>query len=81
MGYEAIQKIEKYVKRNKDIKIVKSSDSVFSSSIIVLIPHPTFGITMMFIPQNSLMQNQMFLYPKEYANLINTLTEMRTIFQ
>ena len=81
VGYEAMTKIRNYAKKNPEIRIVGCDDSVHASSMIVLIPHPTMGITMMFIPQCTGVQNEMFLYPNHYKMLLDTLNEMRDTYK
>lgn len=81
IGYEVITKIEKYAIKNPNIKIVRCDDMYYSGSIIVLIPHPQHGITMMFIPQTTKIQNCFFLYQSHYKQLMQTLKEMRNIFK
>ncbi len=77
-GYVAINRVEKYVKKHPEIEIVRCDDTVFSPSIIVLIPHPTMGITMIYIPQNNRqIKGELFLYPDHSEELIEKLTKMR----
>lgn len=81
VGYEVITKIEKYVKKNcPEIRIVNCDDNVHSGSIILLIPHPKMGISVMFIPQCTNTQNVFFLYKNHYKNLMKNLTEMEDIY-
>jgi hypothetical protein len=82
VGYEVMCKIEKYIKRCcPEIKIVKCDDSVYSSSYLLLIPHPKHGITMMFIPQCTGISNQFFFYEGHYENFIKTLKEMKYVYK
>lgn len=82
VGYEAICKIEKYVKRHcPEIKIVRCDDGVHAGSDILLIPHPNHGITVIFIPQCTLIQNQFFLYKNHYSKLIGALKEMKDTYR
>lgn len=77
-GYIAITRVENYAKKHPEIEIVRCDDSVFSSSIIVLIPHPTMGITMIYIPQNNKeIKGELFLYPDHSDELIKKLILMR----
>ena len=78
--YKAICKIEEYAKNNPEIKVVHCDDDVFASSIIVLIPHPTRGITVKFIPQCTELQNTFFLYDRSYEKFIETLNEMKYVY-
>ncbi len=79
-GYKVICKIEEYAKNNPEIKVVHCDDDVFASSILVLIPHPTMGISIMFVPQCTNVQNMFFLYDKHYSELIRVLSEMKYIY-
>jgi len=81
VGHEAMTKIRNYAKKNPKIRIVGCDDSVHASSMIVLIPHPTMGITMMFVPQCTGVQNEMFLYPSHYKMLLDALNEMRYTYK
>jgi hypothetical protein len=81
-GTEVIDKVEKYVKKYcPEIKIVRCDDSYYAGSIILLIPHPHHGITMMFIPQCSGIQNQMFLYDGHFKMLMKELNEMKSVYK
>ena len=75
-GYGAICKVEEYVKENPDIKIVPCDDAVYSSSIVVLIPHPHHGITVLFIPQNH-NKRGFFLYDCHYEKLMEEMKKMK----
>lgn len=80
-GYEVISKIEKYIKRNsREIKIVHCDDTYYAGSIILLIPHPTHGITVMFIPQLTSIQNEFFLYGNHYEELLEKLKELKETY-
>lgn len=81
IGYEAMCKVEKYVKRCcPEIKIIRCDDSIYAGSDILLIPHPNHGITIMFIPQCTSVQNQFFLYKNHYNELVKALKEMKTVY-
>ena len=81
VGFDVIVRIEKYIKKYcSDIKIVGCDDADYSSSIILLIPHPKHGITMMFIPQCSTIHNRMFLYGNHYKQLMTALEEMKNVY-
>jgi len=82
VGYEVIEKIEKYVKRNcPEIIIVGCDDESYSSSILLLIPHPKHGITLMFVPQCTDVQNQIFLYDGHYKLLMKGLKNMKYVYK
>jgi len=81
-GYEVMVRIEKYIKRScPEIKIVHCDDEIHAGSILLLIPHPKHGITMMFIPQLTGIQNQWFLYGGHYKMLMSTLEEMKYVYE
>lgn len=81
-GYEVMERIEKYVKRCcPEIKIVYCDDEVYATSIILLIPHPKHGITMMYIPQLTGIQNRWFLYGNHYKMLMTALEEMKYVYE
>ena len=76
VGYDAMTRVEKYVKNHPEIKIVHVDDSVYAGSYLVLVPHPILGITMMFIPQCTTTANEWFLYPGALESLQETLVAM-----
>lgn len=76
-GPDVIERVEKYVKRScPEIKVIRCDDSDFSGSILLLIPHPLMGVSVIFIPQQSKIQNNLFLYSGHITALINGLNEM-----
>lgn len=76
VGYGCMQRVEKYAEKHKDIRVTGVDDDVYSSSDLVLIPHPEHGITVIFIPQNTIINNQFFLYPGYLKYLQKELQEM-----
>ena len=76
VGWDLMEKIERYVKRNPQIKIVYVDDEMFSSSMLVLIPHPEMGVSVKFIPQNSNVKGQFFLYHNHLKNLMSELKHL-----
>jgi hypothetical protein len=81
VGYEVLEKMEKYVARHcKEIKVVRCDDSLYAGSRIFLIPHPKHGITMLFVPQCTTIQNQFFLYDNHYKDLMKALKEMKEVY-
>lgn len=81
VGIDVMRKIEKYVKRYcPEIKIVKCDDDTYSSSIILLIPHPAHGISVMFVPQNTMIQNRFFLYDGHFTALTKALNDMKYVY-
>jgi len=80
-GYEVMERIERYVKTHcKEIKIVYCDDETYSSSMILLIPHPEHGITVMFIPQNTSIQNRFFLYGNHFKMLEEEMEKMKYVY-
>jgi len=82
VGYDVMVRIERFIKRAcPEIKIVHCDDSVYAGSDILLIPHPKHGITMMFIPQCTDVQNQFFLYRSHHKKLMKALKEMGSVYE
>lgn len=82
VGYEVMTAISRWVKRYcSEIQIVSCDDSVYAGSDILLIPHPKHGITIIFIPQCTTIQNQFFLYSSHYKEFIKKLTEMKSVYK
>ena len=80
-GYEAMCKVERFVKRCcPEIKIIRCDDSVYAGSDILLIPHPNHGITIIFIPQCTTIQNQFFLYKSHHKELVKALKEIGSVY-
>lgn len=80
-GYDVMVRIERYISRYcPEIRIVHCDDDVYSGSIILLIPHPSHGISVMFIPQNTGIQNRFFLYENHYRMLMEELGKMKEIY-
>jgi len=81
VGYDAMCKVEKFVKRCcPEIKIIRCDDSIYAGSDILLIPHPNHGISVIFIPQCTQIQNEFFLYKNHHKELVKALKEMGTIY-
>lgn len=81
VGYEVIEKVEIFVRDEcPEIKIIWCDDEIFSSSIILLIPHPKMGISMIFIPQNTMTQNVMFFYENHMEQMINAINELKYVY-
>jgi hypothetical protein len=78
VGYEAMVKVERYCKRYlPEIQCIYCDDSYYSGSLLVLVPHKNHGITVIYIPQNSRITNQLFLYPSHHSDLVHTLERMK----
>ena len=80
-GYKAITRIEKFIKKNKQIIPVMCDDSGHATSYFYLIPHKTkkeyWGTTALFVPQCSSEQNVFFLYPENLDELIKELQKLQ----
>lgn len=80
-GYDVMVKVENYIKRScPEIRIVHCDDAIYAGSIILLIPHPTHGISVMYIPQLTGIQNHFFLYGGHYKMLLEELKKMETVY-
>ena len=79
-GIDVITAVRQFAYRNKKVKIVKCSDIADDShgdkAILVVIPHPSMGKTVIFIPEKSEVQNIFFLYPKREHELLEILNSM-----
>lgn len=81
VGYKVIKRIISYTKQYcPEIKVINCDDSAYAGSIILLIPHPKHGITIMFVPQCDQRQNQFFLYENHFKNLTKALSEMSSVY-
>lgn len=81
VGYDVMTRVSRYVKRYcPEIKIISCDDSVYAGSDILLIPHPKHGITIMFIPQCTNVQNQFFLYREHWRQLMKELDNMSWVY-
>ena len=82
VGYEVMCRVKKWVNRYcPEIRMVHCDDSCHAGSDILLIPHPEHGITVIFIPQCTGIQNQFFLYEGHYKMLMKELKEMGKIYK
>jgi hypothetical protein len=80
VGGDVITRVERYVRKYcPEIKVIHADDYVFAGSTVLLIPHPKFGVTVMFIPHCTDVQNQFFLHLYECSILVKELAEMKRI--
>ena len=77
IGSEAIKRIEKYVLKHPNIRIVNVDDDVYAGSIVLLIPHPEHGISLIFVPQCTEIQNRFFMYPSHISRFLIELEKMQ----
>jgi hypothetical protein len=80
-GWPLIQAIEKWAKKHPTVKILRCDDTMFMSSILVMIPHETedhyMGHTMVYVPQDAHVRlSECFLYPSDTNELFNVLSEI-----
>lgn len=82
VGYDVLIRIERYVKRYcPEIKVLRVDDECHSGSDLLLIPHPKMGITVIFIPQCTSIQNQFFLYEGHHKALSKALKKMKWVYR
>jgi hypothetical protein len=82
IGYEIIEKIEQFVEVEcPEIKIIPCDDGLYCSSILLLIPHPQHGITVLFVPQHNMITNHFFLYNSHYKELLKNLKKMSNVYK
>lgn len=81
VGVNVIEKVEKYIRKNiPEIKVITCDDTSYTGSLILLVPHPSHGITFLYIPQSTSIQNHFFLYEGHYQSLIRALFAMRCVY-
>ena len=77
IGYPAMCRVDAYVKKHPEIKVVSVDDAFHASSSVVLVPHPKMGITAIYIPQCATNElNHFFLYPTHARPLVEAIAEM-----
>lgn len=82
VGHEVMTKVRRYITRYcPEIIEINCDDTTYCGSTILLIPHPSHGITMMFIPQCTKIQNQIFLYERHYKQLTKALRTMKNVYK
>jgi hypothetical protein len=81
VGYDAMQMLERYAKKNREVRLIDVDDGHFANSTLVLIPHETgkkwMGVSVIFIPQCCPNQNEFFLYPCCVDSLIKELRSIQ----
>lgn len=81
-GYENTTKLEKYCKKHlPEIEIVPCDDEMHAGSTLFLVPHPAHGITIVYAPQLSSIDNQFFLYGNHYKKLIEKLNKLEYVYK
>lgn len=80
-GDEVLTAVDQYAQEHPEVIVVPVDDDSFSSSSLVLVPHPQMGISALFIPQCTQTQNQFFLYPAHLNALQQTLTKLQDEYQ
>ena len=77
-GYDLMERVERFAKKNPTVRIAWVDDSYFSGSMIVFVPHECkeeyWGTTAVLIPQCSgEPPTEFFLYPGHVRELIQVL--------
>ena len=82
VGYDVMVRVRNYINKYlPEVKIVSCDDDSYAGSMILLIPHPRHGITIIYIPQLSRSQNQFFLYQEHYKQLMKALRELNYVYK
>ena len=79
VGDEKMEEVEKWAKNYPDVKISKCDDSNHDTSLLVLIPHPTLGISIVYIPQSTYLKDYFFLNSAMQKLLIDNLKSIEII--
>ncbi len=76
-GHDVISRVKTYItKYCPEIRVLECDDDTAAGSIILLIPHPNYGISFMFIPQCTQIQNRFQMGQTEIKILIRSLTNI-----
>jgi hypothetical protein len=80
-GYQAMKRMDLFIRAHPEIIEVSCDDHHFSSSSLYLIPHETkkkfMGTSVLYISQNAPEQNVFFLYPSHLDGLIEELQKIQ----
>jgi len=79
-GEEDIAKIEEYAETHREIKLIDVEDDRYEGSILILIPHPDHGVTIVFVPQSTTIGNTFFMYPNTIGIMAKALLKMKKEF-
>ena len=79
-GYEAVKRVIRYAKKNPEIRILRCDDDIFCGARIVLIPHPTMGITAIIITQATSHRGELFFYPHDMDMIVDEIKKMKSEF-
>ncbi len=77
VGDEKMTEVEEWAKEYPDVKIAKCDDNHNDTSLLVLIPHPTHGISVVFVPQATYQKDYFFLNSAHQKNLIKLLKDIK----
>jgi len=90
LGFELMQKIDKYVKKHPEIEIASCDDDYHMNSYLVLIPHrfpnncqahkkskKYWGTTVIFVCQGTRLPTQFFLYLEHEKSLLAGLKAVK----
>jgi hypothetical protein len=72
-GHEKMEEIEEWAKKHPEVIITRCDDNHHDTSYLVIIPHPTHGISIVFVPQATYSKDYFFLYPNHQKALIKAL--------
>lgn len=76
VGDEKMTEVEEWAKNFPEVKICRCDDNHFATSFLVLIPTPTMGIQVVYIPQLTYEKSNFFLYPNHQKMLLDALREI-----
>ncbi len=76
-GDEKMTQVEKWAENYPEVVITRCDDNHHAGSLLVLIPHPTMGITIVFVPQATYSKDYFFLYPNHQKALIKALKSIK----
>lgn len=80
-GWEEMKLLEKWCKRYEpSIQIVRCDDAVHSSSSLFIVPHPDMGLSFVFVPQNTSINNQFFMYLRSNRMLREALDRLDYVY-
>lgn len=78
-GGDVMDEVEEWAKKFPDVKITRCDDNHHAGSLLVLIPHPKHGVTVLFIPQLTNEKHYFFLYPSQQKALIEALESIKIV--
>ncbi len=76
-GGDKMDEVEEWAKDFPEVKITRCDDNHHAGSLLVIIPHPKHGITILFIPQLTSEKHYFFLYPSQQEALVQALCSIK----